>query len=149
MSNVASALKSEISRVCRKEIRQATAPLKASTTKYRSQIAALRKDLAQQQAVIKQLQKALGKKSRQAPQESESADERSLRFSAARFASMRAKLGITAREMAQLLGVSQLSVYKWESGKARPRRAQLEAIASIRPLGKREVQRRLSESEEG
>lgn len=145
MSNVASALKSEISRVCRKEIRQATAPLKASTTKYRSQIAALRKELAQQHALIKQLQRALGGNARAKPQAPESEEERALRFSAARFASMRSKLGISAREMAQLLGVSQLSVYKWEAGKARPRRAQLEAIASIRPLGKREVQRRLAE----
>lgn len=144
MSNVASALKSEISRVCRKEIRQATEPLKVSATKYRSQIAALRKELAQQQVVIRQLQRAMGKKAAAAPEDAGGTD-RAHRFSASRFAKTRSKLGISAREMAQLLGVSQLSVYKWEAGKARPQRAQLEAIAAIRPLGKREVQRRLDE----
>lgn len=144
MSNVASALKSEISRICRKEIRQATEPLKASATKYRSQIAELRKALAEQQVIIKQLQRSMSKKPVAVASE-EDASDRVHRFSAARFARTRSKLGISAREMAQLLGVSQLSVYKWETGKARPRRAQLEAIAAVRPLGKREVQRRLEE----
>ena len=41
-------------------------------------------------------------------------------------------------------GVSALSVYKWESGKTRPRARQLEAIASLRKMGKREAQARLA-----
>lgn len=45
--------------------------------------------------------------------------------------------------MAKLVGVSALSVYKSESGKTRPRRAQIKAIASIRGIGKREAQARL------
>ena len=55
----------------------------------------------------------------------------------------RARLGLSAREMAQLLCVSQLSVYKWEQGKARPRAKQLAAIASVRKMGKREVAAKL------
>ena len=147
MSNVASALKAEISRVCRKEVRVATGPLKAANAKYRAQIASLRKELQEQQAQLKALQKLLksGGKAARKSEPAEGDDDRALRFSAPRFAKLRNKLGISAREMAQLLGVSQLSVYKWESGKARPRRAQLEAIANVRPLGKREVQRRLEE----
>ena len=38
--------------------------------------------------------------------------------------------------MARLLGVSALSVYKWESGKTRPRAKQIEAIAALRGMGK-------------
>ena len=45
--------------------------------------------------------------------------------------------------MARLLGVSGQSVYKWELGKARPRARQLEAIAALRGVGKREVNARL------
>ena len=51
--------------------------------------------------------------------------------------------------MAQLLGASALSVYKWESGKAHPRAAQLERIASIRQLGKREALARLTAAQGG
>ncbi|GAC1531162.1 MAG: hypothetical protein NVS2B4_10360 [Ramlibacter sp.] len=70
-----------------------------------------------------------------------------LRFSAARFAAQRKKSGLSAAKYAQLLGVSGLSVYKWESGQTRPRRAQLEAIAAVRGLGKREVAARLEHLE--
>ena len=45
--------------------------------------------------------------------------------------------------MAKILGVSALSVYKWESGKTRPRARQIEAIASLRKMGKREALARL------
>jgi transcriptional regulator with XRE-family HTH domain len=48
-------------------------------------------------------------------------------------------LGLSARELALLLGVSQLSVYKWEQGKARPRAKQLQAISQLRRLGKKDV----------
>ena len=37
-----------------------------------------------------------------------------------------------------------LSIYKWEAGKVYPRAAQLERIAAIRKLGKREAVVRLA-----
>jgi transcriptional regulator with XRE-family HTH domain len=47
--------------------------------------------------------------------------------------------------VAKLLGVSTLSVYKWESGKTRPRAKQIEAIATLRRMGKREAAQRLGQ----
>ena len=67
-----------------------------------------------------------------------------LRFRVAGFANLRKKWGLSAAEMGQLLGVSAQSVYHWESGKSRPRAAQLAAIAAVRGLGKREVAARLA-----
>jgi DNA-binding transcriptional regulator YiaG len=46
--------------------------------------------------------------------------------------------------MALLLGVSNQSVYHWETGKSKPRAAQLQAIAAVRKLGKKEVAERLA-----
>ena len=69
--------------------------------------------------------------------------------SAEGFAAQRARLGLSQVQMAQLLGASALSVYKWESGKAHPRAAQLERIASIRQLGKREALARLTAGQGG
>ena len=43
ISNVASVLKEEISRISRKEIRRETSSLKKSSTTYRSEIAALKR----------------------------------------------------------------------------------------------------------
>lgn len=47
--------------------------------------------------------------------------------------------------MGKLVGVNALSIYRWESGKAKPRKSQLPAIAAIREMGKREAARRLDE----
>ena len=41
--------------------------------------------------------------------------------------------------MGTLLGVSGQSVYKWEQGKAKPRASQMQAIAAVRKLGKKQV----------
>jgi polyhydroxyalkanoate synthesis regulator phasin len=43
MSNIASVLKDEISRLARKEIKRETSALKKSSTAYRSEIAALKR----------------------------------------------------------------------------------------------------------
>ena len=51
----------------------------------------------------------------------------------------RAALGITQKQMAQLLGASSISVYKWETGHVHPRAAQLERIAEVLKLGKRKA----------
>ena len=66
------------------------------------------------------------------------------RFSAARLAAQRRKLGLSAADFATLLGVSGQSVYKWEHGESRPRAKQIEAIAALRGIGKREAAERLA-----
>jgi DNA-binding transcriptional regulator YiaG len=68
-----------------------------------------------------------------------------LRFSAKGLAGQRQRLGLSAAATAKLLGVSALSVYKWESGQTRPRAKHFPAIAALRSMGKREAAARLSE----
>lgn len=137
MPNIAAVLKSEIARVARKEIRGETTSLRKAVTAYRHDIAALKKRI---QGLERQLKRA-GQVSASSATDADTSNDNSkqLRFSATRFASQRKKLGLSAASMAKLLGVSALSVYKWESGQTRPRRTQLEAIAAIRGVGKREV----------
>jgi DNA-binding transcriptional regulator YiaG len=67
------------------------------------------------------------------------------RFSATRLAAHRAKLGLSAASYGQLVGVSGQTIYHWEQGKARPRAAQLENLASVRNLGAREIAERRAE----
>lgn len=139
MPNIASILKDEIARVARKEVRAQTAQLKAASAKHRAQIAALKRELEATRRELKASRRSSGK----AAAAPETDDGKALRFSAERFAGTRSKLGISAREMAALIGVSQLTVYKWEQGKARPRAAQLAKIAAVRKMGKREVRETL------
>lgn len=140
MSNIATALREEITRLARKEIRNETVRLQKAVTTYRSEIAALKRrvtDLERQAKRRPDKQVALPAV--------DAEDNDSLRFRAEGFASNRQRLGITAAEMAHLLGVSPLSIYKWEHGKAKPRRAHLPAIAALRGVGKRDVAARLQE----
>ena len=136
-------LKSEISRVSRKEVRGETQALKKSISQYRTQIA----DLKRRMQAMEQQVRRLGKVSARvaAPQaEAEAKSGSKIRYSAKSLLAQRRRLGLSAAALARLLGVSALSVYKWESGKTRPRAKQIEAISALRGMGKREAAERLA-----
>lgn len=141
MPNLASALKAEIARIARKELRGDLDSLKKASASYRREIAALKRRNADLERQLKQA--ARGASRAEPKTEARDGEDRQLRFSPTRLASQRKKLGLSAASFAKLIGVSGLSVYKWENGQARPRRAQLEAIASVRGIGKREALARL------
>jgi transcriptional regulator with XRE-family HTH domain len=58
-------------------------------------------------------------------------------FTAERLKTQRARLGLTQEQMAKLLGVSSLSIWKWESGGAAPRAARVPEILEKIAVGKR------------
>lgn len=144
MPNIASILKSEIARVARKEIRAEVESLKRASTQYRSHIAALRREVAALERQVKKLSRGTARPQVDAPADSDGTKHR---FSATRLTAHREKLGLSAKDYGALIGVSPLSVYKWESGNVRPRPNQLAAIAAVRKLGKREAAAKLSEAQ--
>ena len=141
MPNIAVVLKDEIARIARKEVRAQTQDFKKASAQYRTHIAALRRRVDELERQLKRV----GKASTRAPAASEDDEEGGTprRFSPTRLASQRQKLGLSAADFAALLGVSGQSVYKWEHGESRPRARQLEAIAALRGIGKREAAARL------
>ena len=141
MPDIASALKAEIARIARKEIRGETDASKKAMALYRRQIAELKR---RADALERELAK-LHKQPRRSAAAKETEAAGNLRFRATGFAKHRERLGLSAREVGLLLDASPLSVYKWESGQARPRSQHLEAIAALRKMGKREARKRLDE----
>lgn len=139
--NLASALKHEISRVSRKEIRSDTQALKKSSAQHRSDIAALKRRVTDLERLVKQLAKTPRTAASVKPDEAETSSR--ARFSAKGLASHRQKLGLSAEQYGSLIGVSGQSIYKWEAEKATPRASQLAKLVSIRGLGKREAAARL------
>lgn len=139
MANFVSLLKSEISRIARKEIRAETETLKKASAQYRSDIAALKRRLAEQERLIAKLRK--DKPRATADDKTETSQ---LRFRADGFASLRKKLGLSAADMGKLLGVSLQTIYHWEKGQSKPRASQLQGIAEVRKLGKRGAAARLA-----
>jgi DNA-binding transcriptional regulator YiaG len=143
MPNIGTLLKSEISRLSRREIRREVGSVKKSSAAHRRDIAALKRQVA---ALTRQAA-ALGKRAASVAESAPAAlPERPVRFVAKGFRSLRARLGLSAPQLARLLGVSEQSVYNWETKKATPRKEQLAAIIALRGVGKREVQERLEAS---
>jgi len=132
--NIATALKSEISRVARKEIRTEVSALRKSSSKYRSDIAGLKRQITQLERLVAQLSKDTRKKVLE-----RSSDERTTvnRYSAKNLASLRQKLGLSAADFGLILGVSGASIYLWEQGKTRPRAGNMPAIAAARTMSKK------------
>jgi DNA-binding transcriptional regulator YiaG len=141
MANIASLLKSEISRVARKEVRAETLGLKKIIGVYRAEIAALKKRAQAMEVELRRLSKAHAKA---APVEAPAQPAQKLRFTAKGLASQRRRLGLSAHECGLLLGTSGQSVYNWEDGKARPRARFLPAIAALRSMGKKNAAEKLA-----
>jgi len=145
MPNIASVLKDEIARIARREVRRETASLKKAVTTYRGEIAELKRRSQMLERALKKAARGAPRAAAAAKDVAEGDDGRALRFRPKGFATLRAKLGISANEAGKLLGVSGQSIYLWESGRARPSRDRLVAIAALRKAGKRQVTERLAE----
>lgn len=142
MPNIASILKAEISRVARKEVRAEIETLKKASVQHRSAIAALRREVDKLQKELRRATK-VSAQARPASEPAAGEEGPARRFSAGRLATHRGKLGLSAAAYGKLVGVAGQTIYNWEQGKARPRPAQLQLLASVRNLGLREVAERL------
>jgi len=142
MPDIMSVLKTEILRLARKEVRNEIEPLKKASAQYRSDIAALKRQVAALEKQLGRTEKRASKGSEPASAESETSTK--FRFSAKRFAAQRKKLGLSAGDMGNLVGVSAQTIYNWEAEKSRPRHQQLAAIAAVRKLGKRQIMANLA-----
>lgn len=142
MANIAVLLKQEISRLVRKELKTETESLKKANTRYRAEIAELKRRIA---GLEQRLKSAELQSRRQAPAATAATPELGgkVRFRADGLKSHRERLGLSAPVFASILEVSPQTIYNWEAGTSRPSRDQVVKIAILRRMGKREVQARL------
>ena len=140
MPNILPALNEHVRRLARREIRGETVKTKRAGAQHRRDIAALKRQVRALTTRLAELEKR-GHGRSVAAEAMPAAD--GLRFRAAGLKTHRARLGISARDYGRLVGVSGLTIYHWEGGKSRPRQRQLQSLATVRGLGKREALRRL------
>lgn len=145
MPNIASLLKEEIARQTRKELRGSTEKLKKSSTRYRSDIAELKRRLVTLEQQLAHLQKHIARSAPPSPV-SQAVRSTTPRFSATNLRKLRGRLDISAPVLASILGISPQTVYNWEAGTTRPSPEQIVNIGILRGLGKREVQARLKQA---
>jgi DNA-binding transcriptional regulator YiaG len=139
MANIASLLKTEIVRLARKEVRKEVQALRKASATHRREIAALKRA----NAALERRAKLLAPRAPAGSKAQQEETQAKKRFSAKGLRSMRTRLGLSADQLAKLLGVSMQSVYNWERKVAVPRANQIAAIAALRSVGKKEALQRL------
>jgi DNA-binding transcriptional regulator YiaG len=138
LPNVAAVLKQEISRLARREVRSLTKSLHKASAQFRRDIAALKRRSSKAEATIARLvRRGAGKAELDAEQ------AKAVRFTVRSVRAQRKRLGVSAAGYAKLIGVTPHTVYSWEHGSSRPRKAQLESLVALRGLGKAEARQRL------
>src|SRR5258707_2127062 len=107
MPNIGTLLKQEISRLCRREVRREVGALKKASAAYRRDIAALKRQVLS----LERKSAALSKRTVAVVDNVPELPERPVRFVAKGLRSLRTRLGLSAKQLALLLGVSEQSVY--------------------------------------
>lgn len=141
MPNIATALRDEIRRLAKKEIKATTQSTKQAVAQHRRDIALLKRLVQMQQKEIRFLKTQESKRLNQPPTTEEPVE--GVRFSARSVRAQRQRLGLSADDFAKLVGVSGLTIYNWEHGKARPKKERLGALFALRHVGKREALKKL------
>ena len=154
MANLNSVLNEHIRKLARREIKSQITAMKKVTTRYRRDIAALRREMTamggRTAASSAEPRRGPGRPRKDqslAPRVAtpKSGDAQGNRFRADGLKSHRSKLNLSAKDYGTLVGVSALTIYSWEAGKSKPRQAQLTKLVAVRGMGKREAMKRLEE----
>ncbi len=142
--NLAGILKDAMRRLARKEIRAETGKTRTAVAQYRRDIARLKREVQSQRREIAFLKTQEQKRLGQQPTAAEPKEK--VRYSARSVRAQRRRLKLSAADYGKLVGVSGLTIYSWEHGKSRPRKAQLAGLVAARGIGKREAMAKLAAS---
>ena len=145
MANLISALKSEIVRLARKEVKAATESLHRPSVAARSAIADLNRRVVVLEKECKRLNALLATAPTPAPQSDPAPVNAKNWVSGKGIRSLRRKLGLSQAEFAKLVGVTSKAVGLWEGkpGVLRMRDATKASVMAVRGIGAREAKRRL------
>ena len=146
MPNFVTAIKDEIRRLAKREIKVDTSSTKGAVAQFRRDIAQMKRELRAQAKEIAFL-KAQERKRLGQPQPADEDVLEGVRFSARSAKAQRQRLGLSQQDYARLVGVSSMTIYNWESGNSRPRSEQLAALVAVRGIGKREAMAKLEAME--
>ena len=142
MGKLESAIKSEIQRLAKREIRSTFIPLRREVRTIRLKLSTLSKGITSLNKMTKELR--LEEKAK--PKlEATSEEVKASRLTPDRIRGLRGKLGISMRELGILTGSSVGAILSWEKGKFKPRGEKKVALVALRKLRKREVRKLLAE----
>lgn len=137
MGKLEATLKSEISRLARREIRLAQGPLVAQIRTLSRRVRALTTETQRLNRATRKLESARAATAAElkVPQ----SELASSRMSPGLIKKLRGRHSITQQQLAQLVGVSAAAVQSWEQGIARPTGNNREALVALRKMAAAEV----------
>ena len=138
--NVMSVLKAEISRLARKEAKQVVAPVKKASANYRGLIAGLRKQVVALQNELAALKRAAPKAEKVLG--AKETPEGRFWITGKGVKALRKRLGLTQALFGKLVGVSVVTVVKWEAHKGKTPirlKAAIARLQAIRKMGKKQA----------
>jgi len=137
MGKLEATLRSEITRLARKELRPVIGPLAAQVRALSREVRALRSETQRLTRATRKLEsERAAKVARLTVPERELATSR---MSAGLIKKLRGRHGITQQQLAQLVGVSAAAVQSWEQGIARPTGENRVALVALRKLGAADI----------
>jgi DNA-binding transcriptional regulator YiaG len=142
VAKIESAIKETIRRGSRRQVREATGPLRRELRRLRRVVATVRRDLAALRDIATQWQRTAGSTPWR-PEVSET-ELRAARLSPRLIVKLRARLGLSQTALARLAGVSTAAVAQWERGRSAPSAQNRRAVVALRKLGRRDVKRLLA-----
>jgi DNA-binding transcriptional regulator YiaG len=145
MGKIETAMKSEITRLARRQVRDMTARSADEIRKLRRRVIALERELT---ALKNSRAKEQTRRKVQKVAETVASDEGGqTRLSPRLIQTLRKRLNVSQAELGRLVGVSSVTVGNWESGKSKPRPEAKAKVVALRSLGRREVKRLLAEQQ--
>ena len=137
MGKVETTIRSEITRLAKREVRKISLPLSRDVRMLKGTMLHIRKAVQALERLAAKQQALLGKEKKQL--EATPEEVGISRFSPRLFRSLRKRLGISQKELATLVGVTVGAVHQWENGKFQPRDEKKGVLVALRKLGRREV----------
>lgn len=128
--------KNEIGRLARHHLKKELEGFRKTSTNQRSEIAALKRQIAALQADFKKLLKEAQNGVKTKPEVVHTARSRRA-VTGDELMRKRLALGLTQLEASLILDVSSQTVYKWETGETQPRKKNASRLHEFMTLGKR------------
>ncbi len=142
MGKIEQTMRSEITRLARKEIRATVDPLARQVRELKRTVRALTGAVASLQKKADAVQAAPQTEPGAPPADAEAA--KGARLSPGLIKKLRKKLGVTQSEFAALLDASPSTVAFWEQGRTKPKAETKARIVALRALSRREAAEKLA-----
>jgi DNA-binding transcriptional regulator YiaG len=143
LAKIEMAIRETVARGARKQVRQATGPLRREVRRLRALMGQLRRDVSALKEVAARWREAA--RARPWHADVPEAEVETARLSAGLVRKLRARLGLSQAALGRLVGVSGAAVVSWEQGRSSPAPDSRRALVGLRRRGRRDVRRLLEE----